>query len=152
MVKREETWSSSHSPTSVCPYVKFSIAGFMQVLFDLFRHDARLWKAYSITLQVCISCSSNDDICSIPNPNMIFKSSFSCCFSHILHLRNTKICLMSWKRSFLLLQVRKINEMRWRYGSSRWHYNASGKYICWGMPPCREQISVKKPISEPASV
>ncbi|KAJ0053216.1 hypothetical protein Pint_00472 [Pistacia integerrima] len=23
----------------------------MQVLFDLFRHDTRLWKAYAITLQ-----------------------------------------------------------------------------------------------------
>ena len=26
--------------------------GFLQVLFDLFRHDARLWKAYCYTLQV----------------------------------------------------------------------------------------------------
>lgn len=34
-------------------YYDFS-SGFMQVLFDLFHHDMRLWKAYAFTLQVSV--------------------------------------------------------------------------------------------------
>lgn len=31
---------------------KLGLPKLLQVLFDLFRHDARLWKAYCFTLQV----------------------------------------------------------------------------------------------------
>ena len=66
---------------------------FPQVLVGLFRHDLRLWKAYSITLQVSLH-----KICLFSCVCLLTRVQTTC--SRMMCSESTLIFLAPWRRSF----------------------------------------------------
>jgi len=80
---------------------------FAQVLFDLFQHDLRLWKAYSITLKVNLIHYFLDTLTLFVHLTVVFM----CIFRPIHHLLNTMTCLKVWMKNFHPLQIQKRREL-----------------------------------------
>ena len=95
----------------------YSSGEILQVLFDLFRHDVRLWKAYSTTLQVYVIYIIDR---SYTHSSMHTKWSIHApvcylCTSHTQHLLNIKICWKTLKRNFHQFPTWKKNESEYRF-------------------------------------